>query len=531
MFLPITLLLIVLGIYFRLDQFFIQVLIGDEWHAIHKIQKSTPSEIINSFGSADYSIPLTLLYWYVATAFGLSETLMRIPMIICGVSTLVLFSLFVYKKFSNIEALIFSFLLSFSSLLIVYSQKARPYAITLFLVYVAIWCFYKFIDSDKKLLFAFAYSCVAALAIWLHLIVFFFVFSPFIFEMIKLPFQPKGQKLKLFLKLLSIAVPALLLTSVLIVPPLINDLASLTLKTGKNLPTLETFYGFLFLMFGTKSNVIVVLLSVLALIGLPRLFSLSTISINIVMGFLLTLLIILTIQPAWTNHPGTLLRYVLPILPLSLMAVACGFYSIMSKIHSDKMQSSSFLFSIIVLTPLFYFYIYSSPLRILTASPNSYINHGQLIFEFRDEKNEIKEYMEQRTLSPYWQSFNKSPQQYKIAVAPWYFESYSWDAVRWEQVSKQIIVPGYLTGLCVDNRPGEVINNNHFNFKNVAFLGDQIDLKNKKIDYIVYQKPERLFFKNLYVNLDTCIDGLYKIYDQPIYEDKLILVFKNLSGE
>ena len=51
-----------LGAFFRIDQFSGQVLIDDEWHAVHQLLRLSPAQMFVDFGHADYSIPLGLLY-------------------------------------------------------------------------------------------------------------------------------------------------------------------------------------------------------------------------------------------------------------------------------------------------------------------------------------------------------------------------------------------------------------------------------------------------------------------------------------
>ena len=87
-----------IGIWLRLDQFGAQVLIDDEWHAIHQLSKLGPTRMWLDFGHADYSIPLGLLYAVESSAFGLSEFAMRWPMLVCGLATLVLFPLYVAPR-------------------------------------------------------------------------------------------------------------------------------------------------------------------------------------------------------------------------------------------------------------------------------------------------------------------------------------------------------------------------------------------------------------------------------------------------
>ena len=180
----LVLIAIAIGFYVRLDQFLIQTLIDDEWHAVHQLLRSTPTRIATSFGHADYSIPLTLLYWFEARFFGLSEILMRWPMMLFGLATIVVFPIYVFRYFSHQEAVLFGFLLALSPVLTIFSRTARPYAITLFLVYLAVWAFYKCYNrandakSSHRFIYGTVYCFATAMAVWLHLIVVFFVFSP-----------------------------------------------------------------------------------------------------------------------------------------------------------------------------------------------------------------------------------------------------------------------------------------------------------------------------------------------------------------
>jgi len=58
----------------RLWQIGHQVLIDDEWHAVHKLMHSGYREIFLSFGHADHTIPLTLFFRLLADTVGLSDS-------------------------------------------------------------------------------------------------------------------------------------------------------------------------------------------------------------------------------------------------------------------------------------------------------------------------------------------------------------------------------------------------------------------------------------------------------------------------
>ena len=129
-----------LGAWLRLDQFLDQTLIDDEWHAVHQIMLSSPSRFMLSFGHADYSIPLTLLYWVQAQWFGLSEFGMRLPMMMAGLATVALFPLALRKELGDRTVIAFAFLLACSPVLIAFSRMARPYALTLLFSFCAYAC-------------------------------------------------------------------------------------------------------------------------------------------------------------------------------------------------------------------------------------------------------------------------------------------------------------------------------------------------------------------------------------------------------
>lgn len=534
----LVLIAIAIGFYVRLDQFLIQTLIDDEWHAVHQLLRSTPVRIATSFGHADYSIPLTLLYWLEARFFGLSELLMRWPMMLFGLATIVVFPIYVYRHFSQQEAVLFGFLLALSPVLTIFSRTARPYAITLFLVYLAVWAFYKCYNraddekSSHRLIYAAVYCFTTAMAVWLHLIVVLFVFSPFAVEVVRLLFKSNADKKRDFVLLLSIGVPTLLFTLALILPPLLSSLHALTVKAGTHLPDLDTLTGTIYLWLGTESGMMVIGCCVLALIGLPRLIKKSIITANILVGLVLTFVLILISQPAWVNHPFTLARYLLPIIPLLLLAVASG-VDVLLKIlvKQGNNQRSLFVYmaaSFSVIAGL----IASSPLAGLLHQPNSNTLHPIFYFEFRLEKNEIDQYLLKHSYSDFWKSLSSvSPQSKKIAVAPWYFESQFWHAPIWEKTSKQYAVPGFLLGLCVQERAGEVPNSPRFRFRNVSYLANPQDLKRRDIDFIVYQKPNRLNIKTPYTNISECDVSLQKIYGQPIYEDAIIKVYNPKTTE
>src|SRR5262245_17782232 len=72
---------ILVGAALRLYQLGEQIIADDEWHALHAVRDLRFGAIAAYFGAADISIPMALFYSAVANTFGLSEMMMRAPVV------------------------------------------------------------------------------------------------------------------------------------------------------------------------------------------------------------------------------------------------------------------------------------------------------------------------------------------------------------------------------------------------------------------------------------------------------------------
>jgi hypothetical protein len=176
-----------------------------------------------------------------------------------------------------------------------------------------------------------------------------------------------------------------------------------------------------------------------------------------------------------------------------------------------------------------------SPLAPLLRHPNDQTLQLVNYIDFRPEKNPLLPRIEGIPLSPFWAGLAARPAgTLRIAAAPAYFESYNWDAPRWERLSGQAVLPGYLTGLCVEQRWGEVPRDPAYRFRNAVHLADDAALATKAIDYIVWQKPytQSSAGKNESIGSDTaqCESKLREKFGPPAYEDAEIIAFRVLRN-
>jgi len=513
------------GAWFRLDQFFSQVLIDDEWHAVHQLLHSTPQRIALSFGYADYSIPLTLLYWWQASTFGLSEWSMRWPMLLAGLTTLVFLPWLTAQRLNRFSALALALLIAISPLLVVYSQTARPYALTVLLVWLSVWLFYRYCDNQgrKSWLVAMAYAVISALAVWLHLIVALFIAAPFILEawrLVRLLRKNRTVFRQRLVCLLQLGLPAAMLTLALVLPPLLHDAGSLLSKTHKHHISLDTVMGTWHLWLGTSAWWLALIALILAIAGLFSVLRRFPEAVAVGLGALLTFALVTLMQPAWINHPQVLARYLLPALPLILLFIAAGFDQLRQ--WMGNWPTSLALLAFVLAIWL------TSPLPDLLQTPNSHKTHAARIDELRPGKNETMAYMRQRPISPFWKALLNNPAgSLTIAAAPFSYQEFHWDAIFWEPASGQRVIPGFVLGLCANQRHGEVPANNRFHFNNVAYLASPQDLKKRGIDFILWQKPA--YFGPAAVmthkNLTGCGEKIRALYGPSFYEDNKIAVY------
>jgi hypothetical protein len=254
-----------------------------------------------------------------------------------------------------------------------------------------------------------------------------------------------------------------------------------------------------------------------------------------VLGLALTLVAVMISRPMWSFNPIALGRYLLPAVPLLLLAVAAGAVRIGSAAAVPRTPLRRFVAGCIALSPCVALAL-QSPLAPLVRHPNAETQHFLYHFDFRPDHNPYLPHMAGIPLSSFWSGLAaRRAGSLRIAAAPFYFESYNWDAPRWEEISGQTVLPGYLSGLCVATRSGEVPIDPAFRFANAVHLADDRALAQKRVDYVVWQKPyTRVVAGRLEpVGAETaaCEDALRARFGTPAFEDAALIAFRLTSAD
>jgi hypothetical protein len=227
-----------------------QVVLDDEWHAIHKLLSASYGNIFVTFGVADHSIPLTLLYKLMADTVGLAEGRMRAVQILCGIALVPVSAWLAWRATGDAPAAtLLAFLVSGAPFLVMWSRFARPYAITVLLSVLCIAAIWRWRTERTGKMAAFA-AITAALSAWLHpisamyaAIACLFVFIEDVLAARDTRPRPSWQSLQLGLGIASAM--ALLLAA-----PFAFDRQSLATKAGGDQPGFDSVERMLAIIWG-----------------------------------------------------------------------------------------------------------------------------------------------------------------------------------------------------------------------------------------------------------------------------------------
>jgi len=523
--------LFALGTWLRLDQWLDQVLIDDEWHALHQIIDHPPAHLFLSFGYADYSIPLGMLDAWMAAQFGLSEAAMRVPVMAAGLATLLLVPWYLAPRVGATVALTHAFLLAISPLLVFYSRIARPYALTLVLGWAAhAACLRFFAQRERAWGAATLYVGCAALATWAHPVAGPFVLAPLVFGASALVSATHGARRLAAMRFVGLLLVTGGTIAALIVPPLLGDYHSLVAKGATNTPTLGTLEGVWFAWYGTASPNKLMLVLILATIGAPLIWKSLPIARSGTVGLAATAVAIAFARPMWIQHAEVLARYLLPVVPLLLLFTAAGCVTLARLARLRWPGIPGFAIATLAFVPCVAL-AFRSPLLPLLHRPNSYTSSIVAQFDNRPAHNIAADRMGRMEDSPFWTRLALEPvESMRIAVAPYQFESFNWNGAHWERISGQRVIPAWLTGSCRDRRFGEMPHEQRFVPRNAVYIADATELPAKGIAWVVWIRPYTIpgsgVSDKIGGDVADCEATMRRTFGTPDYEDSSVVAFK-----
>lgn len=519
MLLVLTLVAVGLGAYLRLQQIELQWLTDDEWHAVHKILSgATYLEIARSVGGADFSIPQTLAYKWLAGHVGIDELGMRLPMLAGGILLVAGAAWWVWRVFGAWAALYCTTLLAISPLLIAFSRTARPYALTVLLACITVLALAEWRRAPRGGVLWLA-GLGAFFACWLHMAVAPFVVVPIAALVVENCWQAwRQRRWCLSVPLLAMAAAVAVGVGLAAVLPMLLSRGALASRMGADLPTLETYLGVWSIWFGVSSNGLALALLVPACVGAVECWRRRP-DVMVLFGLGLTCAMvgIYASRPAWVHNPLTFGRYLLPVLPFLLLWVALGGLRLGGALGWPGARLA-------VLGVLAAVLFVNAPTRDLLMRPNNFTLNYWYQFDYRPEYNPVRRLFEAFPESPFWRRLGEfEPQSKRIAVAGHGLESYSQLDVRWQPIHRQIVLNGQRMGLC-DPPPywGEVPEGSGFELRNAVSLASVAAMRAASLDYVVFKRNT----SGMNVpDIEPCIARFREIHGVPAYEDAFLVAF------
>ncbi|MEA2691132.1 MAG: hypothetical protein QOJ16_519 [Acidobacteriota bacterium] len=317
-----------LGTVLRLWNVRAQVLAGDEMHAVRVALVEPLSRILTTYELRDNCIPLTALYRFLLErGVPLSELVVRLPMLLCGLLALLVLPWVVARRVGPKIGHRFAWLLALSPLLVLYSRIARPYTPIVLFGFAATAAFETWWRTGRRGAAA-VYVVCAALSVWFHLGTAPFVLAPFLFALgtlaIERRWRPLGPRPGLAA---LVAVGAATAAAILgfLLPARASLLALVSAKHEELALAGGTLAGVLRLQSGAAHLPAVIFFWAAALYGLVTLARrearLAAYTATLVAAQVAGLVVL---SPEMLGHPLVFDRYLLPVLPWLLLWVAVG---------------------------------------------------------------------------------------------------------------------------------------------------------------------------------------------------------------
>ena len=511
------------GAWLRYYQLDLQILVEDEWHAVHKILRSGFADIYQSFGRSDHSIPLALYDRWLMLHGGLTEWTMRMPMFISGIALLVAAPLLARRAADPATRALWVGLLAVSPLLVYFSKIARPYSITVLAVFVAAIAIRRW-WREGGLGWAATYVVATCAAAWLHPVTLGFTLLPLGYFGVS-SLRVLGEDRRPLSRLFVLGVPLLAALAATLGPPLYHDWDALAAKTGEHAITVDSVYRTWLLLAGTGSPFVLVAVASLGIYGavvlwrrdrdLVRFFGLS------IGGYWLLLALS---GATWIEHPLVQARYLMIVLPFLLFATAVGAVAL-----ARRSPWPATIPVVVVALPLTL--IALGPLPRSLYYPNQFLGHARFQYDYDESKNPYVTLAPKQQIPAFYEQLARlPPASVTLIEAPWNLESQFNPLPFYQERHRQRIKVGFVNGVCGERTFGEYPESERgLRMRHVAHLSALLRGKRYGADYLVVHRMPWTIAPGVpptqWPDVEACLPLIAARLGPPAFSDEQIAVF------
>jgi hypothetical protein len=534
LWLVLWLLVIAIGVWLRLWQIGHQILIDDEWHAIHRLMHAGYRDIFLSFGHADYTIPLTLLFKLLAETIGLGEWRLRALPLAFGMATVVVVPWVMRPWLARNEQWLFCALLAISPLLIHFTRYVRPYALTVplgFVAMVALWRWW----HERRRAWAVVFVIAATVCAWLHPLTLLFTGSALLwFGLAALDQWRRGLGTSALWRIVPLGLLTTFLCSALVLPPLLADPDAMSSKSGIHQIQWLTFVRAWELIAGTAAWLPAVVMLALTGAGALRLFRRD----HWFVGYwafmsVVAVIVISLLDAAWIHHALVLVRYSAVFQPLILLLVALGLVGVINRASAIVNLPGAHLVTSAVLMPTLLLLLYfSGPLPRVYTGINQSTSHMRYHFDYDFERSVYTRVMAEAELPEFYRRIADEPGDWVLIETPWHFESHFSPLSEYQRHHQMPMRIGMITGLCVDWTHGELRRDTdqHIVFRHFVFVADLLDRPPTENSFVIFHRGTPFGYVRELPDVEPCIQAYRDRLGEPWYEDQDHVVFQLRSG-
>lgn len=525
LFYALFLFVLAIAVWLRFSHFGQQIVLDDEWHALHALMRLNYAELFATFGHADHSIPIALWLKWLAEHVGLNEWRMGLPFLLVGVATVVLLPWSLRHWLKRSELLVLAAMLAISPLLIYYSHQARPYALLSLLMpfaIVALWSY----RVNGGIGQAAVFIACAVFSAWLHpLMLAWLGWALLVAAGFSLHDASHGRGWAGLIRMVAVGGLMLVLAAALLAWPVMNDFAALRVKTGTHTVEWQTFWSAWQLFIGSGAHWLGLIMLGLAGWGLYRLAGRdpSQVAYWLLLSIGSVIMIAAT-DAAWLHHGLVLARYSVPLHFFVLVLVAVGLIGLLQVLAQGRWMPAV---SALLMIGLYW----SGPLPETRNAPNAWAKHLYYQFDYRAERNLFRLHLDAASIPEAYERIAEAEGPGRVFEAGWWFESHFNPLVRYQALHRRAMKIVMLSGSCFDWTYGEFPNqddpDNEHRFRMNHFLHlSELERHIEAGDFLVFQKQVLLPDVRPRPDHADCIASAGAIFGPAWFEDEYTLVFR-----
>jgi len=539
-----------------------QVFTDDEWHGLYYVIGKSPFWLLTHFSIPGATcIPLNFYAWALGETTGWSELLLRLPSLICGVLCVVIGPLLARELIGTRRAMWLGLLLAISPVLVFYSRVCRPYSAVALTGFVALLFAARWMKSGG-LRPALLFAAAGVAAVYFHLFAAVTVAMPMLMVLVFLAWSRWGRAVRPVIvgpslrQWLIVSGIIAVGGAVLVLPALIHSLQStfFNIALAGHL-SIQSVPGVVELFSGTGQPLLKGLFWLAFLVG-----AIDQCRRNPWFGWMLVglyplhAIALVLSRPDCAQSAIVLTRYCLPLVPVSLLLVACGLQTMLEFIAARTTLKPAL--QTVAVVAFICGLALTGPLPQCYLPPNNFTNHGAYQHHYgaidwrRSFKSDLTPadftldtVLRADEVSPFYASLAKQSGDRPIVEYPMMIGDHFNPLYYYQYFHRRPVLVGYAMDVSLSSglAAGNIYGNTYIDqvlslvdqpaklrFRNLISMDDLGAMRNHRVEYVVLHKRFEAQLPGVALPLPDLerLRNLYqKTLGEPCYEDEHIAVF------